>query len=159
MRTKLRSFLYWGFDKGMDLYLLVKIYGLDNMLTHLFPMQPFSIPWKYQKTLSFCHSDVIRNWIYSTQLHVIFLSIFSVLTKIANRTELRYWGFKKGMDLYLAVKIYRLDNILNPLSANRTKWSNTETFRRLLSTNCLCVLWSICWIGAKRVKDPLKHQW
>ena len=30
-------------------------------LTHSFPMHPFSIPWKQQKTVRF--SDVFRGWI------------------------------------------------------------------------------------------------
>ena len=32
------------------------------------------------------------------------------------------------------------DHLFNPLSANSTKWTNTQTIRRLLQTDCLSVL-------------------
>ena len=45
---------------------------------------------------------------------------------------------------------------LNPLSANPTKWSNTQTIRRKIADELFESVWSFYEIGAKRVNPPVK---
>ena len=42
--------IYWGTGKWHGAYFLVLVFETLSILTHLFPMHPFSIPWKHQKT-------------------------------------------------------------------------------------------------------------
>ena len=50
---------------------------------------------------------------------------------------LKYDLYFFNNSVFLCGKIWTND--LNSLSANPTKWSNTQTTRRLLPTNCLSV--------------------
>ena len=60
-------------------------------------------------------------------------------------------------------KINKL-RLVNPLSANPTKWSNTlKQFVVKLPTNCLSVLDHFEWLALKelkrRIQEPAKHLW
>ena len=66
------------------------------------------------------------------------------------------FAWKESESCFIEMASKRL-NSFNPLSANFTKLSNTQTIRRQITNELFECVWPFCGIGAQRVKRILAH--